>query len=220
MPAAMPAGPASETTGPRMPASFEPLSQPAVDPGALRVTIAPASYHEGDEAIIVAPTRHEHPVSDGLIVGGDSIRVRLIWHDPHRGTIQVGEGSDRKLQPVLFGTRRPPGLVAIDRLEVVVGGWRFELEVEPERRAQLRERARRGRTGSAHGGPADVRAMIPGRVVAVSVVAGDHVEAGQQLLVIEAMKMQNEVRAPIAERIGAAEGRTVELGDVLVVLRP
>jgi hypothetical protein len=50
---------------------------------------------------------------------------------------------------------------------------------------------------------------------------GDAVEGGQPLLVIEAMKMQNEVRAPRAGTVGrvaAAEGRPVELGDLLLVL--
>jgi len=107
------------------------------------------------------------------------------------------------------------------RREVVVDGWRFELEVEPERRAQLRERARRA------GGPAtgdvrlEIRAVIPGRVLSVAVNAGDTVGAGDRLLVIEAMKMQNDVRAPRAgrvARVGVAAGQTVELRDVLVVL--
>ncbi len=52
-------------------------------------------------------------------------------------------------------------------------------------------------------------------------VAGDHVEAGQTLLAVEAMKMQNELRAPrsgIVGRVPASAGATVEVGDVLVVL--
>ena len=57
--------------------------------------------------------------------------------------------------------------------------------------------------------------------MSVAVAAGDAVEAGQRLLSVEAMKMENELRAPRAgtvERIAVAAGQTVELGDTLVVL--
>jgi biotin carboxyl carrier protein len=107
-------------------------------------------------------------------------------------------------------------------VEVVVDGWRFELLVEDEARATLRDRASRDRTSSsAAGGPLEIRAIIPGRIVAVAVATGDTVEAGQTLLAVEAMKMQNELRAPRAgtvTRVPAGAGATVEVGDVLVVL--
>jgi biotin carboxyl carrier protein len=106
-------------------------------------------------------------------------------------------------------------------LEVVLDGWRFEVEVEPEARAALRERARRGRGDAGHSGPVEVHAIIPGVVVSLAVAAGDEVEAGQQLLVIEAMKMQNELRAPRAGRIArvtVGERSTIEVGDLLVVI--
>jgi biotin carboxyl carrier protein len=63
--------------------------------------------------------------------------------------------------------------------------------------------------------------MIPGRVAAVRVTAGEAVEAGAALLVVEAMKMQNELRAPRAgrvERLVVSAGETIDLGDLLVVL--
>ncbi len=107
-------------------------------------------------------------------------------------------------------------------VEVVVDGWRFELLVEDESRTALRERASRDRTASgAAGGPLEIRAIIPGRVVAVAIAPGDSVEAGQTLLTVEAMKMQNELRAPrvgTVTRVQAGAGATVEVGDVLVVL--
>jgi oxaloacetate decarboxylase alpha subunit len=107
-------------------------------------------------------------------------------------------------------------------VEVVVAGWRFEFEVEDADRHDLRVRATAGREANAHHGPTDVRAIIPGRVVSVAVAVGDDVEAGQRLLSVEAMKMENELRAPRAgtvDRIAAAAGQTVELGDTLIVLR-
>jgi biotin carboxyl carrier protein len=107
-------------------------------------------------------------------------------------------------------------------IEVVVDGWRFEFEVEDAARAALRDRAARGRSASTGaGGPLEIRAIIPGRIAAVAVEPGASVEAGQTLLVVEAMKMQNELRAPragVVERIAVAAGQTVELGDLLVVV--
>jgi biotin carboxyl carrier protein len=107
-------------------------------------------------------------------------------------------------------------------VEVVVDGWRFEFEVEDAARADLRRRATRERDAAATSGPAEIRAIIPGRVAAVRVTAGDAVDAGAGLLVVEAMKMQNELRAPRAgtiERVAVSAGDTIEVGDLLVVLR-
>jgi biotin carboxyl carrier protein len=130
------------------------------------------------------------------------------------------------------GVAVTPGAVvgrvdALDRdgrrpVEVVVDGWRFEMLVEDEARAALRERASRDRTATGvAGGPLEIRAIIPGRLVSVAVAPGDTVEAGQTLLAVEAMKMQNELRAPRAgtvTRVPAGAGSTVDVGDVLVVL--
>jgi biotin carboxyl carrier protein len=129
--------------------------------------------------------------------------------------------AETKRTRVLIG---PPRLGPDGRTtsrEVVVDGWRFEVTVEPEQRARLRERARRGEAAGAAGGPVEVRAIIPGRVVAISVQPGDAVVAGQQILVVEAMKMQNELRAPregSVDRVGVAVGDTIEIGDLLVVI--
>jgi biotin carboxyl carrier protein len=107
------------------------------------------------------------------------------------------------------------------RYEVVVDGWRFEVEVESMARAALRERASRAGQRGLGGGRQVVRAQIPGRIVAVAVSVGEGVEAGQRLLSVEAMKMENAVVAPWAgtiARIGVVAGQTVELGDELVVI--
>lgn len=117
--------------------------------------------------------------------------------------------------------RVPPPRTGVQRIEVVVDGWRFEFEVEDADRAELRARAARGRDVHAQHGPTDVRAIIPGRVLTVAVSAGDVVTVGQQLLTVEAMKMQNELRSPrdgTVERVDVAPGATVEPGDVLLVL--
>ena len=70
-------------------------------------------------------------------------------------------------------------------------------------------------------GANSVTAPLPGSVVAVKVKAGDAVKAGQQLLIIEAMKMENEVLAPADGTVSAvhvAAGQAVQQGDALVDL--
>ena len=71
------------------------------------------------------------------------------------------------------------------------------------------------------GGPARVTAPMPGRLVKVLVQEGDSVSEGQGLVVMEAMKMENELRAPRAGRVKelpARERQAVEMGALLVVL--
>ncbi len=75
--------------------------------------------------------------------------------------------------------------------------------------------------GAAAGG--EITPPMPGRVVEILVEAGDTVEAGQGLVLLEAMKMQNEITAPgksTVEEVLVDEGDTVEASDVLVVLEP
>ena len=112
---------------------------------------------------------------------------------------------------------QPPGT---ERLEIVVDGWRFEAVVESARRAVLRDLARRER-GAGGEGPQVVQAPLPGRIVRVWVTAGDAVEAGAPLCSLEAMKMENEIRAARAgtiERVSVTAGAHVEHGDELVVI--
>ena len=84
-------------------------------------------------------------------------------------------------------------------------------------------RAWRGRRhgGVEAEGRQQITAPMPGKVVRVLVRVGDEVEAGQGLVVVEAMKMQNEVRSPksgIVERLMAKEGQPVNAGEVLAVV--
>ena len=100
-------------------------------------------------------------------------------------------------------------------LVVVIEGRRFEIDVRDPRRF-----TRKGQ-GSGADGPQTVAAPMPGKVVRVLVAAGDEVTAGQGLLVVEAMKMQNEMKAPRAGTVlslSAAEGVTVAAGQVLATI--
>lgn len=193
--------------------------------GALRVSVRPGSRLAGEESISVEPgaslpgLRSGGPEPDPFVDGKRSAAF-LDRRGEARAILVEGDGPEARRVRVLLGPAAagPDGLV---RREVVVDGWRVELELEPERRASLRDRARRTTGASGHGGPTDVRAIIPGRVVAVDVEPGTSVAGGQRLLVIEAMKMQNEIRAPRAGRIAAVAatvGSAVELGDLLVTI--
>jgi biotin carboxyl carrier protein len=78
-----------------------------------------------------------------------------------------------------------------------------------------------GVSASSADGSAQIVAQMPGKVVRVHVEAGAHVEAGDPVLVVEAMKMQNEMKAPRAgtvTAINAKAGETVNAGDVLAVI--
>ena len=85
-----------------------------------------------------------------------------------------------------------------------------------------RRRGPRGRVGSGDaGGPATVVSPMPGRVVKVLVARGDLVAAHQGLVVVEAMKMENELRAPRAgtvTEVRVREGEPVEAHAVLMVI--
>jgi len=79
-------------------------------------------------------------------------------------------------------------------------------------------RARR-HGGAEAEGRQQVSAPMPGKIIRVLVKVGDKVESGQGLIVVEAMKMQNEIRSPksgIVERVTAIEGQTVNAGEPLV----
>jgi len=103
----------------------------------------------------------------------------------------------------------PAGLV------IVIDGYRFEMEVRDPRRWSRKDAARGG------DGVQTVAAPMPGKVVRVLVSQGDEVKAGQGLLVVEAMKMQNEMKAGRAGRILSMvvkEGATVAAGEMLATI--
>ena len=195
----------------------------AVTPGSADQAI---TSEAADPRAVRVDVRAAMGVADGpWTVGADAdVALGIQWLDAGRARLAAPPGHARAIDdvPIVLGAVDASSRAGIGRSEVVVGGWRVLLDIEPERIAKLRERARRGREDTASSGPLEVHAIIPGRVVAVFVAEGDTVEAGQQLLVVEAMKMQNELRSPRAgtvERIAVGAGQKVELGALLLVLR-
>jgi biotin carboxyl carrier protein len=103
------------------------------------------------------------------------------------------------------------------------GVWEFHLDGERYSAEVVDERTRaiRAMTGSnaAAQGPKPVRAPMPGMVLRVEVKPGDHVAAGQGVVIVEAMKMENELKAEasgIVKKVLTEAGATVEKGAVLI----
>ena len=124
--------------------------------------------------------------------------------------------------------------VSPNTISVLLGGRAYEVHVTPaldgtvklqsgahEFTAGIQDpRAWRGRKQGAieAEGRQPIVAPMPGKVIRLLVSAGDQVEAGQGLVVVEAMKMQNEIRSPKkgkVERVVATEGQNVNAGEVL-----
>jgi biotin carboxyl carrier protein len=100
-------------------------------------------------------------------------------------------------------------------LVVVIDGRRFEIEVRDPRRL-----VRKG-AGGGTDGVQTIAAPMPGKIVRVLAAVGDEVAAGQGLLVVEAMKMQNEMKSPRAGKVlslSAREGATVTAGEILATI--
>jgi biotin carboxyl carrier protein len=96
---------------------------------------------------------------------------------------------------------------------IVVGHERFTTSVRDPRSFRSRSRA-----GAGEQGVMKIKAPMPGKVVRVLAGVGTPVEAGQSVLVIEAMKMQNELKAPktgVVKKINVAEGAAVDAGQAL-----
>ena len=119
---------------------------------------------------------------------------------------------------------------------VLVGGRSFDFELHQEgdqmlvasrdglSRVTLLDRSRRAVSrGKARemSGRVELKAMMPGRVINVLVAAGDQVEAGQGVLIVEAMKMENELKSPKSGKVievKVTAGQTVEKGELLLVI--
>ena len=155
-------------------------------------------------------------------------RVERVQVEPIRNgyRVRVGESS-YEVDAVCTGPHR---------FGLLSDGRQFEVSVLPERDGRYRIGSHRGTVtaavtdplthlaeqGASGGGRRRVEtvdAYMPGRVVAVLVEEGQEIVAGQGLVVLEAMKMENEIQAEhdgVVKRICVAEGQAVEGGDPLL----
>jgi biotin carboxyl carrier protein len=152
-------------------------------------------------------TEYEVRVEGALVEPAPS--WRLEWVDRTAGIARLTDGTTTEL--LLVEGHETAWTVTIRgrRIGVTVRSRRERLLADAE-----------GAATSATG-PLDIRATLPGLVVAVAVSAGDAVAEGDPLLTIEAMKMQNEVRAPrsgTVTHVSATAGQAVAAGALLVRL--
>ena len=101
-------------------------------------------------------------------------------------------------------------------LHMWVGSSRFAVELRDPRSLRSRQKSE-----GEEKGPRKIVAPMPGRVVRLLVAENAEVEAGQGIVVVEAMKMQNEIKSPkkgVVKKISATPGAAVNPGDVLGIV--
>ena len=138
--------------------------------------------------------------ADMRSVGGANLYSLMIEHDSYEVVIE----SDTDQRNV-YG--------------VMVAGQRYAVKVQDERSRRL---AVADRTMKAPSGDLAIKAPIPGLVVKIPIAPGQHVEEGDSLIILEAMKMENELRSPragIVHDIRVTSGSQVALGQVLLTLK-
>ena len=148
-----------------------------------------------------------HATVDGALL---DVALTSVEGTPMR-LVRVGEQVHRVV--ARRGATRGAWLLDVD-------GVRVEAEALDERMRTIRDLTAASAVAS---GPAPLVAPMPGLVVRVNVAPGDAVTAGQGLVVVEAMKMENELRAVgpgIVLAVRAIPGTAVEKGTVLVELGP
>jgi pyruvate carboxylase subunit B len=147
---------------------------------------------------------------DGEIAGVEGTKVRARLADVEGGperTLTLGDEVHRVL--VRAGKGRGQYTLWVD-------GFRFEVEALDERARAIRELSA---STAKRAGPAPLVAPMPGMIVSVRVAEGDVVQPGQGLVVMEAMKMENELRATApgaVRRVHVAAGTAVEKGALLL----
>ena len=162
-----------------------------------------------------------------LDVQVDDVLTKLEVHregdDYH---FRVGSGEEKmahmiQVEPGLFSvlagghSYKARAETGEDCAWVTIQGRRFRVAITDPRRWSTKK-------ATAHGQDREnIIAPMPGKIVRVLVKPGDRVESGQGILVVEAMKMQNEMKAHRAGRIGALparEGETVSAGAILATI--
>lgn len=154
-------------------------------------------------------------------IDGEALSVRVEAHGSVVTTALGGEDAERRPLRVLSSGPNPLVLVEGRVVTFARAEHRLSLGGRPTE-ARLQNAARAGNHAPERlEGGGRVEAPMPGRVVSVRAKVGDAVAAGAALVVVEAMKMQNELLAPRAgtvARVLVAEGATVERGALLVEL--
>lgn len=150
-----------------------------------------------------------------VVLDGEGLHVDGEVHDTHVSEVEgtpiwlLTEGDATHRLVVKRGDAR-------GRYTIWMGGFRYDVEAVDERTRVIRDLTG---VSAAAAGPAPLKAPMPGLIVRVNVAEGDQITAGQGLIVMEAMKMENELRAASAgkvKRVAVAAGQAVEKGALLV----
>jgi biotin carboxyl carrier protein len=146
----------------------------------------------------------------------DRLRVHLDGQEFLVDLLRV----DSSLYSLLIGGRsfEVDLLEVEDAFMVLVDGQPFLVEIQDEQERRLRAAVGKEMARAAK---RTVAAPMPGKVVKLLVKPGDAVKAGDGVIVVEAMKMENELKAPspgTVKEIRVTEGKPVSAGEVLVVL--
>jgi biotin carboxyl carrier protein len=144
-----------------------------------------------------------------------SYRVKLAGVEHDLDVRRVGLTSFS----ILVGDRSFDFDVVREDDELIVTSRGSVMRVTLVDTARRTQQDRAGRRSEA--GPVEVKAMMPGRIVNVLVQVGEEVMHHQGLVVVEAMKMENELKSPKAGRIAEVKvspGQTVEKGELLVII--
>lgn len=157
----------------------------------------------------IGEAEHEVTVEgDTVVVDGQSLRAHA---EDIAGTPITAVTIGTEVHRVLARRGESKG-----SFDLSVGGYRFAVEALDERTRTIRRMAGNSaqRAGAAH-----LKAPMPGLIVRINVAAGDDVRAGQGLVVMEAMKMENELRASRdgrVKRVAVEPGSAVEKGALLL----
>lgn len=143
-----------------------------------------------------------------------------ITLDGQRLSVDFHSAADQPVYSLLLDSQSYEAIVFSTEvgLEVLLRGQLYQVVVEDERQRRLRQ-ASSGQVALV--GEYNLKAPMPGLVVAVPVEAEEKVEEGQILVVLESMKMQNELKAPRAgtvARVRVSAGDSVDQDQVLVTL--
>ena len=121
--------------------------------------------------------------------------------------------NEGKIYEAFISPEQKPG----EPFQVKLKNQSFEINlIDPKRL-----RGVSGESGAADGA-AEIKTAMPGKVVRILAEQGAEIKKGEGVLIVEAMKMQNEMKAPkdgVVEEIRAAEGATVNAGDILAIIK-
>jgi glutaconyl-CoA/methylmalonyl-CoA decarboxylase subunit gamma len=163
--------------------------------------------------LVVADREFEvQPGLEAVNVAGTDYAVRVV-RSGNIATVYVNEKP--------FAVQLPAQLPDEGAVTLLVDAKEYEVEVKGRAAARPRPRGAAKKASPAAAGA--VMAQMTGRVISVNVKPGDTVSEGHILLVIEAMKMENEITAPMSgtiKDVAVAPGGRVSEGDLLVQFEP